>query len=127
MTGKTKNAQPQLTKEQKDKRRKALIKLGSITVLTALVLLFATIAWFTMNKETGTSGMGVKVKGKSFDLITLSDDQDNKNGAFYSRSLTAAQASTTTLHRARQKALWGSSREAAELSRFISSHTRTLQ
>lgn len=43
VTGKTKNAQPQQTKEQKDKRRKALIKLGSITVLTALVLLFATI------------------------------------------------------------------------------------
>ncbi len=95
MTGKTKNAQPQLTKEQKDKRRKALIKLGSITVLTALVLLFATIAWFTMNKETGTSGMGVKVKGKSFDLITLSDDQDNKNGAFYSPYHEAIQRGET--------------------------------
>lgn len=36
--------------------------------------------------------MGVKSKGKSFDLITLSDDATNKNGVYYSPYHTAIQS-----------------------------------
>lgn len=57
-------------KEQKSKRKKALIKFGSMAVLAAVVVVFATIAWFAMNRETSTSGMGVKTAGMPFELRT---------------------------------------------------------
>lgn len=50
------------------------------------------MAWFIMNRETSSSGMGVKVKGKSFELITLSDDDTNKNGVYYDPYHAAIQS-----------------------------------
>lgn len=69
--------------EKKQDARKRLVKICIMLSLALLVFLFATIAWFTMNKEVGSNGMGIKSQGKSFDLITLSSDATNKNGAFY--------------------------------------------
>ena len=63
--------------------------------LLAVVMIFVTIAWFTMNREVGTSGMGVKSKGRSFDLITLSDDNTNKNGVYYNPYHTAIRENET--------------------------------
>lgn len=69
-----------------------LVKPFSMMVLALAVMIFVGIAWFAMNKETGTSGMGVSVKGKNFDLITLSDDATNKNGVYYSPYHTAIRS-----------------------------------
>lgn len=57
-------------KEQKSKRKKALIKFGSMAVLAAVVVVFATIAWFTMNRETTTSGMNVRSSTLPFELAS---------------------------------------------------------
>ena len=57
-------------KEDRDRRRIALIKFGSMAVLAAAIVIFASIAWFTMNREVGTSGMGVRISVSSFDIAT---------------------------------------------------------
>ena len=50
----------------------ALVKLGAIMVSAALLVIFGTIAWFTMSKETQASGMGVKVQAQPFTIQTRS-------------------------------------------------------
>ena len=57
-------------KAENEKRKRTLIKFGLMTVLAAIILVFASIAWFSMNRETGTSGMGVKVATLPFDLAS---------------------------------------------------------
>ncbi|MBR1422261.1 MAG: hypothetical protein IJ571_02300 [Ruminococcus sp.] len=54
--------------DEKNKRRKALIKFGSMTVLAAVVIIFATIAWFAMNDDVTADGMSVTVEGSPFEL-----------------------------------------------------------
>ena len=49
-------------------RKMKLIKLGTAAFLSALILIFMTIAWFTMNRDVGTSGMGVKTAPAPFEL-----------------------------------------------------------
>lgn len=66
-------------KEQKSKRKKALIKFGSMAVLAAVVVVFATIAWFSMNREVGSSGMGVKTAGMPFELAVTGDNVGAKS------------------------------------------------
>ncbi len=55
-------------KEQKSKRKKALIKFGSMAVLAAVVVVFATIAWFSMNRTVETSGMSVTTADIPFEI-----------------------------------------------------------
>lgn len=69
-----------------------LIKPLSMMILGLSLLIFVGIAWFTMNRETETNGMGVKVAGRSFDLITLSNDSTNKNGVYYNPYHASIQA-----------------------------------
>lgn len=57
-------------KAENEKRKRTLIKFGLMTVLAAIILVFASIAWFTMNREVGSSGMGVKTAGMPFELKT---------------------------------------------------------
>ena len=54
--------------ENVKKRKAKLIKLGAMLALMVITLIFVTIAWFTMNRETSTSGMGVKVAAAPFEL-----------------------------------------------------------
>ena len=56
--------------EQTANRRKSLIKFGSVTVFTAIVLIFLTIAWFSVNKETEAEGMTIKTATLPFDIAT---------------------------------------------------------
>lgn len=74
-------------------RKKAIYNLVLLFVAVFVVLIgVLTMAWFIMNRETSSSGMGVKVKGKSFELITLSDDDTNKNGVYYDPYHAAIQS-----------------------------------
>lgn len=58
-----------VTEEELRRLRKTkLIKLGTAAVFSALILIFMTIAWFSMNRETSTSGMGVQVAAAPFEL-----------------------------------------------------------
>lgn len=51
-------------------KRSYLVKLLAMLVLAGAIVLYTTIAWFTMNKETSSSGMGVKVQAGLFELKT---------------------------------------------------------
>jgi hypothetical protein len=57
---------------EKDKRRRSLVKLGIITALAFIVWIFATIAWFAMNKSVTAGGMGVGVGNAGFELRVAS-------------------------------------------------------
>ena len=52
----------------KTMNRAKLIRLCAMLVFSVAVLIFASIAWFTMNKDAGTSGMGVRTAGMPFEL-----------------------------------------------------------
>ncbi len=54
----------------KNMNRAKLIRLVSMLIFSVAILVFASIAWFTMNKDVGTSGMGVKVGPLPFELKT---------------------------------------------------------
>ena len=40
-------------------RKIQLIKMGVIAALSAIIMVFVTIAWFSLNKEIGTGGMSI--------------------------------------------------------------------
>ncbi len=86
---------PTLDAEEEETKRRIvitprMIKLGTALVFSLIILIFATIAWFTMNRESGTNGMSIKSQGRDFDLITLNSDATvNKNGAYYNPYHTA--------------------------------------
>lgn len=60
--------QSQSQKTAEEFKRVYLTKLLTLLALAGFLITFTTIAWFTMNRETGTSGMGVKVAGMPFEL-----------------------------------------------------------
>ncbi|WP_295090246.1 hypothetical protein [Ruminococcus sp.] len=67
----TAHSQEKSDKENNEKivaARKNLIRFGSLAVLAFVVWLFATIAWFTANKQNSASGMGVSTQAYSFKL-----------------------------------------------------------
>lgn len=72
------HAQQQLetVREEKNKRRRALIKFGSMSVLAAVILVFATASWFTMNKSVESGGMGMKIGGQTFEITMLENSKD---------------------------------------------------
>lgn len=60
--------QEQTESSAEEMKRAYVFKLLALLVLAGALVTFTTIAWFTMNKETGSSGMGVKVAS---DLFTI--------------------------------------------------------
>ncbi|EXM40884.1 hypothetical protein RASY3_00110 [Ruminococcus albus SY3] len=56
--------------EKKKNQKKSLIKLGTMGVITLILFIFSSIAWFTMNKDVGTSGMGVQVAAIPYTIQT---------------------------------------------------------
>jgi len=55
------------------------LKPLSMMVLTLAVLIFVSIAWFTMNKSLGTHGMGVKVAETPFELEVRGNYVENSD------------------------------------------------
>jgi hypothetical protein len=60
--------------EQLRKRRASLIKIGVVMILAFIVWVFSSVAWFTMNKDVGGSGMGVKVESGLYELRFRGDN-----------------------------------------------------
>ena len=54
--------------EQQRSKKTKLIKLGTASAFSAIILIFVTIAWFTMNKDVGTGGMSVKTATMPFEI-----------------------------------------------------------
>ena len=62
--------------EQQRIRKAALIKLGAMLVLSVILLIFSSIAWFTMNKEVSTSNLGVSTYTLPFELKATNNETD---------------------------------------------------
>jgi len=55
------------------KSKKTLIKIAIMMIFALLIAVFAGIAWFTMNRDVSTGGMGVKTAPLPFELKTTGD------------------------------------------------------
>jgi len=45
-----------------------VVKVASLILFSGIILVFASIAWFTMNKEVGTGGMSITTAGMPFEI-----------------------------------------------------------
>lgn len=50
-----------LSKEKLKRQKASFIKLGIMLAFSAIMFIFSSIAWFSSNKEVGSSGMSIKV------------------------------------------------------------------
>jgi len=57
-----------LASERSKNLRRAILKFGALAVFAAIIVVFATIAWFASNKNTEANGMSVKVAGMPFEI-----------------------------------------------------------
>ena len=77
-------------KSHDDKRRDTVIKTVILLILAFIVFVLATIAWFTMNKDTRAGGMGVSVSSDLFTIEAVSAagyhvgiyDDSTQNGTY---------------------------------------------
>ena len=51
-----------------DKRKDVIVKTIIMLILALILFIFATIAWFAVNNDVGTLGMGVTAAGNIFEL-----------------------------------------------------------
>lgn len=57
-------------------RKKIIYNLVLVVTASFVVLIgMLTIAWFTMNRDVGTSGMGISVAGPTFEVTTLTGSE----------------------------------------------------
>ena len=64
--------------ERKKMQKAALIKMGAMLVLSTIMLIFSSIAWFTSNSENTANGMKVAVKGPDYQIMVLDDGTDGQ-------------------------------------------------
>ncbi|MGN0629776.1 MAG: hypothetical protein ACI4JN_00475 [Ruminococcus sp.] len=57
-------------KQKKKVRNALLIKLSAMLAVTAIIFIFSSIAWFTMNREVSGNGMDMKSSDLPFELKT---------------------------------------------------------
>lgn len=62
--------------ERRRMQKTALIKIGAMIVLTVVLFIFSSIAWFTMNKEVSTSNMNVTTSTLPFELKATNNETD---------------------------------------------------
>lgn len=67
------NSSPALSEEEdRRKRRKAaIIKMLAMLIFCIVVLIFGSIAWFTMNKDVSNTGMGVKIGSDAYQIVPV--------------------------------------------------------
>ena len=58
------------SEEERRKHKKRIIKICLLMLLIVLILIFASIAWFAMNRRASGSGMIMEAAGTSFELKT---------------------------------------------------------
>ena len=66
-------------KDEKNKRKKMLIKFGVMGMLAAIIMVFASIAWFTQNREVSSGSMAVKTSPSPFELEVRGTYIENDN------------------------------------------------
>ncbi|MDD6269900.1 MAG: hypothetical protein PUA84_07595 [Oscillospiraceae bacterium] len=66
-------------KQKKKARNALLVKLSAMLIVTAIILIFSSIAWFTMNREVSGNGMEMAAQGANYTLEMIGDS----NGLYY--------------------------------------------
>ena len=61
--------------EKKRNQKKSLIKMGAMGVLTLILLIFSSLAWFTNNKEVSESGLQMTAGGIPFTIEFPGEDE----------------------------------------------------
>lgn len=61
--------------ERKKMQKAALIKIGAMLVLSAILFIFSSIAWFTNNKEVSESGLQMTAGGIPFTIEFPGEDE----------------------------------------------------
>ena len=65
--------------EERRKQKKRLTKIILMMVLIALIMIFASIAWFAMNKAVTADTMAIEANGSSFDIATKKEKVSYKD------------------------------------------------
>ena len=68
--------------EKKRNQKKSLIKLGAMGVLTAIIIIVGSVAWFTMSREVEGSGVQMKSTGEDFE-ISSPTGENRSAGSWY--------------------------------------------
>jgi len=69
-----------ITEDDKRKmRRNALIKMAAMALFVVVVLVFNSIAWFTMNRNVSNAGMGVQVADYPLVIEVRGSNAENKS------------------------------------------------
>lgn len=72
MNEKNMNNSAAFTEEERRKmRRAALVKMAAMLVFVIVVMIFGSIAWFTMNKDVSNTGMGVKIGSDAYQIVPV--------------------------------------------------------
>ena len=84
-------------KKKETMRKKQVVKFGSLMVLTVIILVFATIAWFTMNRETSAGGMSIKTAGMPFEIAAHGTEGVRNESTIISMAPEYKSGTETTL------------------------------
>lgn len=68
------NTEIDKAKAELRKIEKALIKTVAMTLISGIILIFATFSWFTYNKSISFDGMNNKAADKPFSIITVENE-----------------------------------------------------
>ena len=61
------------SEEERRKQKKRIVKLILLMTLIALIIVFASIAWFAMNKAVSANTMAIEAKGDAYSIQPLGD------------------------------------------------------
>lgn len=67
-------------KAEEHRRKSRLIKFGSLAVFAAVIAIFSTIAWFTMNKETEAGGLSMAAQNGKFEIAPVGKEDGRYDG-----------------------------------------------
>lgn len=62
--------------DRKRTQKIALIKISSMLLLSVIMLIFSSIAWFTQNTDNTATGMQIVAAGPSYEISVMTDGSD---------------------------------------------------
>ena len=86
--------------EERRKQKKRIVKLILLMTLIALIIVFASIAWFAMNKSVSANTMAIEANGGDFEIATTgsairSEEQFKATKTNYSEGFTSGNYKTS--------------------------------
>ncbi|WP_294483580.1 hypothetical protein [uncultured Ruminococcus sp.] len=83
--------------EKKKNQKKSLIKLGTMGVISLILFIFSSIAWFNMNRDVGIGEMSLKTSAMPFEIAAYGTEGVRNEEAISSVAPEYKQGSPTTL------------------------------